>query len=141
LLNWDLGFVSDFGFNSVGSANRQKWGWHGQPACVRLLRMNRPFFSMTWNVSRLGIEGTLWLISTASPVFQAVQVAGNKLIINGTGGTPNWPYAILATANLALPQSQWMLIGTNFFDGNGNFTFTNMIDPTAPQTFVGLRQQ
>jgi hypothetical protein len=44
---------------------------------------------------------------------------------SGTNGIPGWSYLILASSNLTKPFSSWTVVATNYFDGAGNFAFTN----------------
>jgi hypothetical protein len=62
-----------------------------------------------------------------SPVVTSVMVNGNLFSFSGINGVTNGSYLVLATTNLLLPQSQWPRIATNFFGGNGGFSFTNPV--------------
>jgi len=59
--------------------------------------------------------------------------------LSGTNGIPNGNYYVLDSTNLALPLPNWTLMATNVFDANGDFTFTNAIDPNTPQLFYLLQ--
>jgi len=48
---------------------------------------------------------------------------------------------VLKATNVAQPLSQWRFIITNYFDGLGNFRFTNAADPNVPQGFYRLQVQ
>ena len=75
------------------------------------------------------------------PVFGGATLAGGKLNLSGSGGTTNGTYYVLTSTNLSLPLAQWQFIATNQFDGNGNFTVTNLIYTNAPQSFYMLQLQ
>ncbi len=94
---------------------------------------------LAWNTTRLNVDGTLWVVSTNSPVIASTRVSGNNLILSGTGGTPNWYYYVLSTTNLS--PAQWAPVVTNQFDAIGNFSVTNAINPGWPQTFYRLQLQ
>ncbi len=47
----------------------------------------------------------------------------------------NGAYYILGTTNAALPLDLWTRLATNHFDSNGNFSFTNSINPSSPREF------
>jgi hypothetical protein len=56
----------------------------------------------------------------------------------GTGGTvvtPNSLYYVLAAPDPSVPIVQWTVVATNYFDGNGNFAFTNSINRNVPSMF------
>ena len=92
-----------------------------------------------WNTSALNTSGTLSVMTLSSPRISSVSILNGSLIVNGTGGTANWPYYILVTTNLASPQ--WQPIATNQFDAGGNFSFTNIINSTSPQSYYRLQLQ
>lgn len=70
----------------------------------------------------------------ASPLLQSGQ-----LVLSGSGGQPGKPYYVLSSTNLSLPAAQWTPIGTNSFDGNGMFHFTNTQDPNLEQFYYLLQ--
>lgn len=76
---------------------------------------------------------------TPHPVITSTVNQSGNVILSGSGGLSNSIYYVLSSTNLTLPPQQWTLIGTNFFDGNGNFTFTNNQNPSAPQLFYLLQ--
>ena len=94
-----------------------------------------------WSTSRLAVDGTLGVVSTSPPAVNSVVAAGNSLVLQGTGGTPNWAYTVLASTNLALPLAQWTATGTNFFDAVGNFAWTNTASLSAGPQFYVIRVQ
>ncbi|MGD0744884.1 MAG: hypothetical protein ABSA45_06985, partial [Verrucomicrobiota bacterium] len=66
-------------------------------------------------------------------------VMGNSgLVLTGTNGTPGGAYSVLASTNLSIPLTNWMPSAVNYFDGNGSFIFTNVIDPTFSQQYFRL---
>jgi poly(beta-D-mannuronate) lyase len=99
-----------------------------------------PAVNLAWNTNGFG-SGVLSIISqpTAPPVFGGITASGGNFIFSGTNGVSNWPYVVLTSTNIALPLANWTAVSTNAFDGNGNFTFTNQMDPNAVQTFYRLR--
>jgi rhamnogalacturonan endolyase len=94
-----------------------------------------------WNTSRLNVDGSLWVLSTASPLITQTLAAGTSLSVSGTGGTPNWTYYVLATTNLTVPTSQWVRIATNSFDSSGSFVFTNSMNLAISRLFLGIQAQ
>jgi len=92
---------------------------------------------LEWNISALNTSGTLSVVALSTPSIANVSIVNGNLVVSGTNGTANWTYYMLAATNLVSPQ--WVPISTNQFDGSGNFSVTNTIDPTAQQTFYKLR--
>lgn len=63
---------------------------------------------------------------------------GNNFIFSGSNGIPGWPYWVLSSSNLNLPITNWTMVSSNAFDGNGDFNFTNPVNLNLPQTFYIL---
>jgi len=73
------------------------------------------------------------------PSFGSIHATAHGLVMSGTGGTTNGTFYVLVSTNIALPLNQWTPVATNLFDGSGNFIFTNVPDPNAPQAFYLLQ--
>lgn len=101
-----------------------------------------PAVNLAWNTNNL-INGILSVISspTLPPVFSKVKVSGSNFIFNGTNGISNWPYYVLASTNISLPLTNWMIVSTNLFDVQGRFNFTNPQNPMIPQMLYMLKLQ
>jgi T5SS/PEP-CTERM-associated repeat protein len=95
-----------------------------------------PPVGLNWT-NKLLVDGSIEVI--AGPKFTGVSLSGTNVIISGTGGTPNAPYAVLTATNVITPLSNWVSIATNLFDSSGNFSFTNGIAPEIPQRFFRIR--
>jgi len=78
------------------------------------------------------------LLSVPSPQITMAAMTGNNFFFSGTNGVPGWTYYVLATTGPSLPLSGWTVIGTNSFDNQGNFSFTNAVTPGVPQEFYAL---
>jgi len=76
-----------------------------------------------------------------APQFNAATLDPSGLIMSGSFGVSNATFYVLATTDLTLPLAQWTTVLTNQFDVNGNYNFTNAINPNAPQTFYLLQSQ
>jgi len=92
--------------------------------------------NLAWNTSALQSSGTISVITINPPVVSAKLAAG-KLVASGSGAPANWTYYVLATTNLL--GTNWTRIATNQTDGSGNFSATNGISASAPQTFFRLQ--
>ena len=102
-----------------------------------------PGAGLAWDVSSLAVNGTLKVVDAAPPApeIESVTVSGNNIVISGTGGAPGGTYYVLTSTNVALPLADWTRVTTNLFDGAGNFSATNAVDPNAPQRFYLLQLQ
>jgi len=96
---------------------------------------------LAWNVSQLGVDGRLWVVSTNPPVITAISATGGNFSLVGDGGTPNWNYSVLTTTNLAQPLAQWIIAASGQFDAAGSFFFNTPIVPADTQRFYVLRAQ
>jgi len=76
------------------------------------------------------------VILTAVPILHlgAPTVAGGKLVVTGSGGTPGAGYSLLTTTNLAAGSS-WTVSSTGTLDGNGAFSISIPITSTTPAAF------
>jgi autotransporter-associated beta strand protein len=98
-----------------------------------------PVNNLAWDTDGL-TNGVLKVVqaTTKSPKFAGMTATGNRLVIFGAGGVPDWPYRIATSTNLALSPTNWTLFSTDMFDENGNFIFTNNLNPGFRQQFYRL---
>jgi len=73
---------------------------------------------------------------TSAPL-PAVAWLGTNLVFTASGWANQTNY-LIASTNLALPQSQWTTIATNFSDLAGNCTFSNAIPAAVLSRFYGI---
>jgi rhamnogalacturonan endolyase len=71
--------------------------------------------------------------------FSGVTATPAGLVINGSGGVAKGMYYVLASTNLTAALANWQRVATNQFDVNGNFSFTNTVNPNWQQTFYRLQ--
>ncbi len=75
------------------------------------------------------------LNAATPPQINGPVILNGSFILNGSGGTPGHPYHVLASTNVSLPLAQWASLVTNNFDANGDFAWTNAMNPSVPQQF------
>jgi rhamnogalacturonan endolyase len=94
-----------------------------------------------WNTNAVNTNGVLSVVVTRKPVISGVSISTGGLSLSGGDGVANANYYVLASTNLAVPLANWTRVLTNQFDDNGNFNFTNTLNPAGPQTFYFLQLQ
>jgi fibronectin-binding autotransporter adhesin len=98
-----------------------------------------PGAGLAWSTSTFHTDGTLRVVSTGGPHIATVSILGANVVLSGTGGAANSGYSVLGQTNLLQPLSNWVLVGTNLFDGSGNFKFTNGFSAGTPASFYLIR--
>jgi hypothetical protein len=75
-------------------------------------------------------------VATQNYLIPTVQawLAGANLVLSGTGNAST-PYSILSSTSLDLPTCYWSSVATQSFDINGNFSWTNNLEPNTPVQF------
>jgi rhamnogalacturonan endolyase len=73
------------------------------------------------------------------PTISIASISANNFLINGTGGFPGGTYYLLSTTNLTLPCPLWPRVATNTFDPSGNFSTSQNLNATSPQSFYTLQ--
>jgi hypothetical protein len=68
-------------------------------------------------------------------ITQTITRAGNEAIVTGAGGFSGGTYRIVTSTNVELPTVQWTPVITNQFGANGDFSFTNLIQPNLPAQY------
>jgi pectate lyase len=74
----------------------------------------------------------------SAPVFTNVMRAGANLILQGSNGPPNGAYQMLRSTDVSAPSGNWLSIGVDTFDTNGNFSFASGVSPEEPENFYRL---
>jgi hypothetical protein len=65
--------------------------------------------------------------------------ADGRMILRGNGGAANGSYRVLMATNLEMPVSEWTVVSTNYFNGDGSFSNTVPVEPGIPQTYYRLQ--
>jgi len=83
------------------------------------------------------VQGQVNLV-VALPTF-SIHGTGSGLVFSGSSGATNAAFYLLGSTNLITPLAGWTRVLTNHFDVNGNFNFTNPLNPNSPQGFYRLQ--
>jgi fibronectin-binding autotransporter adhesin len=95
---------------------------------------------LNWDTGSLASSGTLNIIAGATqPGITSVVLSGTNLVFSGSNGSLNGSFSVLTTTNLLLPLGRWTTNFSSQFDGAGNFSVTNGVNPAAPQQFYILQ--
>jgi len=99
--------------------------------------VNAPIFG--YGTSALTVSDK-FTYAAASPTIQHVALSGEKLTMSGTNNSgPSGTYHVLAATSLPKPLAKWTVLTNGTFDGNGNFSFTNVIAVTNAELFYILK--
>jgi hypothetical protein len=88
------------------------------------------------------VQTGIGLVQIQPPAaITGLSVTGTHFTFGSSNGIPRANFAILESTNVTLPATNWSVIETGSFDGNGVLQFTNNFDPSVPQKFYQLRLQ
>ncbi len=91
---------------------------------------------LSWVTNNLSVDGSISIAGTIiPPQFDPPVLVGTNLNLSGTGGMAGGTYYVLTSTNVADAVSNWTVSTTNTFDGSGNFSFSDVLDPAVPQRF------
>jgi len=92
-----------------------------------------------WDTSQLMVDGTI-RVFTPRPIIQSFGIDGSNFFLNGTsGGNTSTYFIVLTSPDASVPLAGWTPILTNTFDANGNFAYTNAVNPNEPQRYYLLK--
>jgi hypothetical protein len=94
---------------------------------------------LAWSTINLTNNGSVAVVTVLPLTLQGIRLANGNAVLRGAGGSAGGTYHVLSSTNVTLPVNQWSDVGTNQFDVDGKFSFTNTPDPSAPQIFYRLR--
>ena len=78
------------------------------------------------------------VISTTppQPELSGPQLIGEtNFVLTVTGGIANGSFRVLTHTNVEEPVINWLTLSTNTYDGSGNLTVTNLLNPLEPKRF------
>ena len=97
-----------------------------------------PDWTAVTNTMGLLVSITVNLV-VSQPQFGSILATSQGLVMSGSGGITNGSYYLLTATNVATPLANWTRVLTNQFDSNGDFDFTNPVDPNSPRSFYLLQ--
>jgi hypothetical protein len=68
----------------------------------------------------------------------SLNLYGSGVSFTGANGPAGGEYRILNSTNLAMPLSTWLPVSTDYFDANGNFSFSNSVKSNTAASFYRL---
>jgi len=97
------------------------------------------FSALRWDTYELNVDGVLRVFPAVStpPVISGTSFDGSNIIIGAGSGIAYDPCWLLTCTNLAAPN--WSIATTNYFDVNGNTTFTNAVSTDEPARYFKLQ--
>jgi len=78
--------------------------------------------------------------SGPTPHIGDASIAGGSLVFSGTNGLAGGAYTIWSATNLSTSPTNWIQVGSGYFDGNGNFNISNSINTGEAARYYMLRQ-
>lgn len=88
--------------------------------------------------NKLSLDGSIEVV-TGHPRFATVSLSGTNIVLFGVDGAPGAGYTMLTATNVTTPTANWLVLFTNQFNGSGQFSFSNSINPNEPQRYFRLR--
>jgi autotransporter-associated beta strand protein len=97
--------------------------------------------NLVWNTSGLSNGVLSVALGAVAPQVGQISLTGTNLVFRGGGGAAGYPFTVLGSPDLTLPLMDWNVIGTGTFDGDGNFIFSNGINPQPGTQFYQIKIQ
>ena len=70
------------------------------------------------------------------PTITSTKASNGNVILTGTGGLAGVNFYVLASTNLTVPQSNWIVLSTNAVSTTaGNFSITNSMGASRVEFF------
>jgi len=94
---------------------------------------------LRWDTNELNVDGVLRIFPAVMPppVLVSSVLANGSLVLGAGSGIAYDPCWLLTCTNLAAPA--WICVATNYFDVNGNTTFTNTVSATESARYFELQ--
>lgn len=114
------------------------FSFSGNPGVFTMLTLPALDPGLAWNTSNLAVDGTISVVSTAPAQPQLsnpLLPTPTNFVLTVSGGTTNGQFRVLTHTNVDEPVANWFVLSTNAYDGNGNLTVTNALNPAEPKRF------
>jgi autotransporter-associated beta strand protein len=92
-------------------------------------------FNYRFNTNTPGVV-SLVVSLTASPKFGGITSSQGNFIFSGSNGVPLGNYVVYFSTNVAESVTNWIPVLTNQFDGEGNFSFTNVPGTNLQEFYI-----
>jgi hypothetical protein len=91
------------------------------------------------NPFTFSVQGTGWAPAAPTITSGGVTALGNGAFQFSFSNAANLPFSVLASTNIALPQTNWTVVGTATNAGGGLYIFTDPGATNQPRQFYRLR--
>jgi T5SS/PEP-CTERM-associated repeat protein len=89
--------------------------------------------------NKLSTDGSIAVVVQVLPTISGVVKSGTNLLFDVSGGSAGGAFTLLTSTNVTLPLSTWTTNSAGNFDGLGNTTLTNGINPNEAQRYFNVR--
>ncbi len=130
--------VNNFGDPLQAGDTFKLFSFTGDPGSFASLTLPALGAGLAWNASNLALDGTITVISTTTtqPQLSNPQLLdATNFILTATGGLTNGLFRVLTHTNVDEPVTNWFVLSTNTYDGNGSLTVTNPVNLAEPKRF------
>lgn len=94
---------------------------------------------LVWDTSSLKMDGAIKVVNQIISVsFSSISRGDGGFNLDGAGGIASNAFYVATSTNLALPLANWTILSTNYFDANGSFQITNIMNPIITSQFFAL---
>ncbi len=102
-------------------------------------RLNLPPLApgLGWSSNSLNTAGVLMVVVQPA-VISSATIFNGALDLKGGIGISGSKFYLLSSTNLSAPMANWTRVATNYFDGNGYFNVTNLLNASSQNTFFRL---
>jgi fibronectin-binding autotransporter adhesin len=92
---------------------------------------------LAWDATSLA-NGTIAVVSaSAPPTIGSISISGGNIVISGNNNSGSTgTYHILASTNLFVPLSNWMVLTNGTFNGDGSFSATNALGTAGHEFYI-----
>jgi autotransporter-associated beta strand protein len=132
--------VTSFGAFEAGDQFKL-FDFTGNPGSFASITLPTLDPGLAWNTNNLSVDGTISVVSTASPSPQITGPAvvdGTNFVLSVTGGVSNGQFRVLTHTNVTEPVTNWTVLSTNLYEDTGSLTVTNAVDVTEAARYFRI---